>query len=394
MQSKRIILFAATGVLLISGILAAWYFGLLATNTLRDGPVVLREAAMKPSSVPYETQEVARGLTVPWDAIFTSNNRMLVSERSGTIRVIENDQLQTEPLLRLTDVSNESEEGLMGLAVDPEYANNKLIYACFATASGGGLSNKVVRFEDRGSTTGPVTTVIANIPAAQYHAGCRLGFGPQDKKLYVTTGDATDRNIAQQLNSLGGKILRINPDGSIPTDNPFAGSPVWSLGHRNPQGIAWQPGTGQLFATEHGPSGFDGAAGGDEVNSITKGANYGWPVVSHERKDARFISPLLVFTPAVAPSGATFYDSDVLPQFKGDLLFAGLRGEGIYRVVFTGSELSQVARYEKLSDINRGRIRDVTAGPDGAIYFLTSNRDGRGKPQNGDDKVYRLAPKK
>lgn len=373
---------------------AASYFNWFAKDKLASGPVILQPNQPKPSSVPYKIEPYATGLNIPWSMVFTSPNRMLVSERKGVIRIIENGQLKPESLTSLESiVSSKSEEGLMGLAIDPNYSSNKLVYACYARASGSDLVGTVIRFEDRGSSIGPTATIIDNIPAAQYHAGCRLGFGP-DKKLYITTGDATDRPIAQQINSLGGKILRVNPDGSVPGDNPFAGSPVWSLGHRNPQGIAWQPKTGQLFSSEHGPSGFDGAGGGDEINIITKGGNYGWPVVSHERTDARFISPLLVFTPAVAPSGMTFYASDTLPQFTNNLFFTGLRGEGLYRIVLNQDNPNQVASYEKMKDINVGRIRDVIAGPDGALYFATSNRDGRGTPKAGDDKIYRIVPQK
>lgn len=364
------------------------YFGLYSKNSLENGRVILQDQA-ETESVPYKIETFAEGLNVPWEVVFTSKDRVLVTERLGSIRVIERGQLIGQPLLNLPEVSSGSEEGLMGMELDPDYQTNKLVYVCYATPSGGGLMDKVVRFEDRGSSAGAAMTILDGIPAAQNHAGCRLGFGPDDK-LYVTTGDATDRNIAQQMDSLGGKILRLNPDGSIPADNPFPGSPVWSLGHRNPQGIAWQPETGQLFATEHGPSGFDGPAGGDEVNIIRKGTNYGWPVVSHERKDTRFESPLLVFTPAIAPSGATFYSGNELPQFKGNLLFTGLRGEGLYRVVFTQDNPSKIASYEKMKGVNFGRIRAVTQGPDGAIYLATSNRDGRGSVRQGDDRIYRI----
>ncbi len=282
----------------------------------------------------------------------------------------------------------------MGLALDPDYSVNKLLYACYAYSRGGSLIDRVVRFVDHGSSAGPQHIVIDGIPAALNHAGCRLGFGPKDHKLYVTTGDATNRSNPQNLGSLGGKILRVNGNGSIPSDNPFAHSPVWTLGHRNPQGIAWQPGTNQLYETEHGPTaGVDGAPGGDEVNIIIKGHNYGWPIVSHNETDKRFVTPLLVFTPAIAPSGATFYTSDVLPQFKNNLLFAALKGSGVYRVIFDTKNRAKIIVDKKIPDINVGRVRDVEQGPDGALYILTSNRDGRGTVRRGDDHVYRIAPR-
>jgi glucose/arabinose dehydrogenase len=280
----------------------------------------------------------------------------------------------------------------MGLALDPDYQTNKLVYACYAYSRDGVLQDRIIRFEDRGTSAGPPQTLLDAIPAAVYHAGCRLSFGPADRKLYITTGDASNKNLPQSSTSLGGKILRINPNGTIPADNPFTGSPVWSLGHRNAQGLAWQPGTGQLIATEHGPTGSDGPPGGDEINAIFKGTNYGWPIVSHTRTNPRFISPLLVFTPAIAPGGATFYTTDAMPQFKNSLFFAGLKGEGLYRAVFDTSDTNKIVFHERLAGVAIGRVRDVVQGPDGALYLLTSNRDGRGTPRPGDDKIYRLGP--
>jgi glucose/arabinose dehydrogenase len=223
-----------------------------------------------------------------------------------------------------------------------------------------------------------------------YHAGCRLGFGP-DGKLYITTGDARQPSLAQDLNSLAGKILRINKDGSIPADNPFPGSPVYSYGHRNSQGIAWQPGTGRLYVTEHGPSGSDGPEGGDEINLIQAGANYGWPLVSHDATLEGTESPLIQFTPAVAPSGAAFYGSNVLPMFTGRLFFGALRGEGLVMVDISAQDPKVIESVQWIVS-NVGRVRDVAVGPDGLIYFTTSNQDGRGTYRSGGDKVYRLVP--
>ena len=188
-----------------------------------------------------------------------------------------------------------------------------------------------------------------------------------------------------------GKILRINPDGSIPEDNPFRGSPVWSYGHRNPQGIDWQPDSGKLYSTEHGPSGFDGPGGGDEINLIEAGGNYGWPLVSHDETREGTFAPLIQFTPAEAPASLSFYASNVLPMFTGSLFFGALRGEGLVRVVLSDSDPNEIITVEKIiSDI--GRVRDVVQGPDGLIYFSTSNRDGRGRAREGDDHIYRIVP--
>ncbi|MBI1871989.1 PQQ-dependent sugar dehydrogenase [Candidatus Collierbacteria bacterium] len=225
--------------------------------------------------------------------------------------------------------------------------------------------------------------------AGAIHDGCRIKFGP-DNKLYITLGEAAQKDLAQKLDSLNGKILRINADGSIPADNPFRGSPIYSYGHRNPQGIDWDPQTNLLWATEHGPSGADGPGGGDEINLIKEGANYGWPLVSHDKTYPGTEFPKLLFTPAVAPAAGMFYRGDLFPEFKNNFFFAALRGEGIYRLVIAGDK---VISFEKLSGIDVGRIREIVEGPDGAIYFTTSNRDGRGKLREGDDKIYRIVPK-
>jgi aldose sugar dehydrogenase len=381
-------------VVIVAGVLAAagvWQVNRVTewTGTTSPSPATPSPA---PEAVAYTVEPVVSGLVVPWSLVFTSDRRALVTERRGTLRVIQDGKLLPAPLSQFA-VSSGGEEGLMGLALDPDYDNNKFVYACYAYDAGANLVDRVVRFEDKGTSIGRPVTILDGIPAATNHAGCRLSFGPADKKLYITTGDASDRNIAQRQDSLGGKILRINANGTIPADNPFDNSPVWSLGHRNPQGLAWQPGTNQLFAPEHGPSGFDGAPGGDEVNMINKGANYGWPVVSHNRANPQLVSPLRVYTPAIAPGGALFYNGDTLPQFKDKLLVAALKGEGLYVLGFDSRDSTKVASEEKLPDVNIGRVRDVVQGPEGAIYVLTSNRDGRGTVRQGDDFIYRLGAK-
>ncbi|MBI2051433.1 PQQ-dependent sugar dehydrogenase [Candidatus Roizmanbacteria bacterium] len=333
----------------------------------------------------YHVEVFVQDLYVPWSMAFTSKDRMLVTERNGNIRVIENGVLNPSPLATFPEVSATVEEGLMGLAIDPDYEKNKYLYVCLAYPRGDKLVDKVVLLKDEGKKASVQKTIIDNIPSAQFHAGCRIKFGP-DAKLYITTGDATERDLAQDKSSLAGKILRIEKDGSIPKDNPFPNSPIWSLGHRNPQGIAWQPDTNLLFETEHGPT------GGDEINIIKKGKNYGWPIVSHERTKPEFVSPKLVFTPAVAPASALFYKSGKIPQFKNNFFFGGLRGEGVFRVVISDTNREKIVSNEKLKDIAVGRVRDIIEGPDGTIYFATSNRDGRGDPRRNDDKILRISP--
>jgi len=246
-----------------------------------------------------------------------------------------------------------------------------------------------VRFIDTGEALREPFTVIDQIPGAKFHSGCRIAFGP-DGKLYITTGDSTNKELAQNLNSLAGKVLRIDKDGTIPTDNPFPESAVWSFGHRNSQGLAWHPDTGLLYESEHGPSVFDGPAGGDEINVIEKSANYGWPIVSHEKSREGLISPILTFTPAEAPGSLMIYSGRAFPEWRGDLFFGALKGEGLMRIRLDSTNPKKVAAYSKLREVSVGRIRAVVEGPDGNIYFTTSNRDGRGKPAPLDDRIFRI----
>jgi len=344
------------------------------------------------STVQFKVETVASGLEVPWAIVFLPDQRVLVTERPGRIRVIENGQLRQQPYAVIPDVEPSGESGLMGMTLHPNFAQNHFLYVAYAYKASE-QHVRVVRYRETGSGLADSTLIIEGIPAAQNHAGCRLGFGP-DGKLYITTGDATEKEQAQQLGSLGGKTLRLDDDGGIPQDNPFVGQAgargeIWSYGHRNAQGIDWQPGTGLQFQTEHGPSGNDGPGGGDEVNIVERGKNYGWPLVHHTASRAGMESPLLEYTPAVAPGGGSFYDGTLFPQLKGNFLFAGLKGECIIRVELDGR---RVVRQERLFEKTYGRIRDVVTGPDGAIYFCTSNQDGRGTPAAQDDRIFRLVP--
>ena len=380
------------GAVVVAAFITYWY-GLFTGSPIQQGanPILntLRGDSAATSAPNTTIELVASGLTVPWSIAWTDQSRMLIAERTGAIRVFDG-TLNPTPLLVVSDVATGDEEGLMGLVVDPEYETNRYVYYCYAYADGQTLKDRVVRAIDQGDRLSNAQTLLEDIPAAQFHAGCSLAFGP-DNKLYITTGDATDAQMAQDLQSLAGKILRINRDGTIPTDNPFPGSPVWSYGHRNPQGIAWHPTTGDLFSTEHGPSGWDGPGGGDEINVIEKGANYGWPLVSHSQKRDGTISPLTTYTPAQAPGSAAFYDGDVLPQYQGALLFGALKGESLHAVHITRDTPATIATDEQIVT-GYGRIRAVAVGPDGYIYFSTSNQDGRGTPQDGDDRILRIVP--
>ncbi|MDP2690815.1 MAG: PQQ-dependent sugar dehydrogenase [bacterium] len=342
-------------------------------------------------SVDTSLETLVTGLEVPWDLDWTSEGRMLVTERPGRVRVVQDGVLVEESLHVFSEVvsGSSAESGLMGFAVDPNYDQNHFLYFCLAYSVGNELQDKVIRMVDHGDRLEEDLILLDGIPAAQYHDGCQLEFGP-DQKLYITTGDALQRERAQDLKYLGGKILRLNRDGSIPDDNPFPESPVWTFGHRNPQGITWNINSDRMYETEHGPSGFDGPGGGDEVNRIVSGSNYGWPLVSHEEHLDGAIDPLAVFTPAEAPGSAAFYDEDVIPQFNNCLFFGALKGEGLVCVHLSRLDPDQVIEIRKLDEVQFGRIRAVKVGPDGFLYFSTSNRDGRGNPAGEDDRIFRI----
>jgi quinoprotein glucose dehydrogenase len=350
------------------------------------------------------------GLDTPWSLVFLPDGRALVSERDGRIRLIVNGKLRPKPYARLDGVASGSsgvfdflvrlvvggESGLMGLAVHPEFPRQPYIYAMHSYLSEGGrgeggVKNRVIRLRHEGETARLDKVIIDNIPGARNHDGGRLGFGP-DGMLYITTGEVFEAELAADLGSLAGKILRLDPDGGIPADNPFAGSPVYSYGHRNPQGLAWHPGTGALFASEHGPSGEFGFGAYDEVNVIKPGLNYGWPRVTGAPGDRRYQDPIAAWPNVTTPpAGMAFWRDGLFIATLGSeaLLRLGVQGrEGKWRV--TSVERWFMARS---GEARFGRLRDAVVGPDGALYVLTSNRDGRGDPQDGDDRILRIRPR-
>jgi glucose/arabinose dehydrogenase len=322
----------------------------------------------------YMVEVAATGLFVPWDVVFLPDGDTLVPERSGTLRRLgKNPGVMTVPA-----VQDGGEGGLMGVALHPSFAQNNLIYVYFTTNQNG-QKNRVARFKLNGNELTEQVNIIDNIPSAIYHDGGRIAFGP-DGMLYITTGDANNANLAQNLSSLAGKTLRLTPDGQVPADNPF-GTAVWSYGHRNSQGIAWDH-LGRMWQTEHGRSGA--TTGFDELNLIEKGGNYGWPVIQGNDTRAGMITP--VFNSGAnetwAPAGITFAHSS--------LFFGGLLGSSLYQARIEPN--GNVAGIQTHLKGKFGRLRAVVAHPDGSLYVSTSNRDGRGTVRAGDDKILKIYP--
>jgi glucose/arabinose dehydrogenase len=327
--------------------------------------------------VEVETTVIARGLEAPWGLAFTSDGGALVTERdSGRLLSLDRsgnlEEVQTLP------ASGAGEGGLLGIALSPDYERDGLIYAYYTTDE----DNRVVRFR-QGEAPEPILT---GIPVNSYHDGGRIAFGP-DGNLYIGTGDAGDRPSAQDVNSLGGKILRVTPEGEVPEDNPFPDNPVYSYGHRNVQGLAWDA-SGQLYATEFGQDRFD------EVNRIVPGGNYGWPEVEGEGglfASSEYIDPISTWsTSEASPSGATFLVNGAIPQWEGNFFMAALRGQRLWRLVLDPD--GTVTEREELLRGQAGRLRHVAQAPDGSLWILTSNRDGRGNPVPDDDRILRLGP--
>ena len=328
-------------------------------------------------------------LEIPWEITFLpETDRALVTERPARVRLIVDGELAGENYL---DVPAEhiGEGGLMGLDHHPEFPQEPYIYIMYTyRTEAGELYSRVARLTDRETYADNEEVIIDQIPAARNHNGGRIKFGP-DGKLYITAGDVWDRWLAQDYESLAGKILRVNPDGSIPEDNPFENSPVYSLGHRNPQGLAWNE-RGHFFISDHGPSGEEGLEAKDMIKIIEPGGNYGWPERIGYFGDGEYIDPLILWPDnAVPPSGSEFVD--------GDLFVATLASRSLIRISLTHQTetnytVDSIERWFAEGDFSGkyGRLRNVTQGPDGALYVLTSNRDGRGSPLPGDDRIYRI----
>jgi glucose/arabinose dehydrogenase len=339
--------------------------------------------------VKVRIEEVASGLEVPWGIAFLSRGDILVTERPGRVRLVQNGKLQNT-VVASVKVAKSGEGGLLGIAVHPDFAQNRFFYLYYTADKNGSRVNRVERWRlssDRRKAS-PDRIIIDDIPAAVYHDGGRLRFGP-DGMLYIGTGDGRKPNSSQDINSLAGKILRLTPDGQVPQDNPFPNNPVFVTGIRNTQGFDWLN-KSTLWVTDHGPSGELGRTGHDKVSIAKVGDNLGWPVIYGCESRKGMVTPSLSWKQAVPPGGAAIYTGNTILEWKGNLIVGTLGSRHLHRVVFDLANPRRVRLHEVYFQNQLGRLREVAMGPDGQLYVTTSNCDGRGECPPQKDKILRI----
>ena len=360
--------FGMTSMLAAAFVLAGLLPGWTENKTVKT-----KEATLK-------VETVATKLQNPWGLAFLPDGRMLVTEKPGKLRIVTKDGTKSEPLKGVPEVAAGGQGGLLDVALDHKFAENGLVYLSFSEPGEGGAGTSVARGKLGADGLENVEVIFRQKfkVSGGNHFGSRLAFSP-DGKLFVTTGDRFKFEPAQDLSTHVGKVIRINPDGSVPEDNPFVGQDgklpeIWSYGHRNAQGAAIQPETGKLFEHEFGP------LGGDELNVIEPGKNYGWPLVSwgkhYDGKEIpdpptrpEFTDAIRHWTPVISPSGMTFYTADAIPGWKGNLLIGGLSSQALVRLTLDGEKVTGEERIPL-----GGRIRNVVQGPDGAVYVLEESK--------------------
>ncbi len=344
------------------------------------------EPAITSEEHDFHVVVVTRGLEHPWGLAFLPDGRLLVTERPGRLRLVAADgTLDPRPVEGLPPIAAHGQGGLLDVALHPQFAENSLVYLSYAARGEGGVGTEVARGRLVDHRLEQVKVLFRQQPKSSTgrHFGSRLVFDRQGH-LYITLGDRGEMARAQKLDDLAGKIARLTADGQVPADNPFvnrtgARPEIYSLGNRNVQGAALHPVTGELWAHEHGPQ------GGDEVNVIRAGRNYGWPVITYGVEyvigtkigegthKPGMEQPLHIWVPSIAPSGMAFYQGDRFPRWRGDLFVGALQGQMLVRLRFGGENL---VREERLLEGQLGRIRDVRVSPDGYLYLLTDADDG------------------
>jgi glucose/arabinose dehydrogenase len=354
------------------------------------GCTLVRSGFGPRGEVPIRVERVAEGLEVPWGIAFLPGGDALVTERPGRVRLLRGGRLAPEPVLRL-EVAERGEGGLLGVAADPHFADNRRFYLYATVESKGRAVNRVTRWrlaEDGRSAT-EEKVLLDGVAAESYHDGGRIRFGP-DGRLYVGTGDAGRPPTARDPSSPNGKLLRLGTDGEIPADNPVRGSPVFLRGVRNLEAFDWLD-AHTLVLADHGPSGELGRHGGDRVEVVRGGEDLGWPEAWRCGSAAGATAPALAFVEAAPPGGGSVYRGRAIPAWRGSFLFGTLRSRHLHRVVLEGG---RVVRHEVYlpgdPPEGLGRVREVVEGPDGALWVTTSNCDGRGTCPPEKDVIVRI----
>ncbi len=333
-------------------------------NTSDDPPV--------PGSVVIKDSVLVQGLSYPWEICWGPDNFIWMTERGGRISRVNPSTGIVTVVYTITEVVSNGEGGLLGMVLHPDFTNNPHVFVAYNYNNAGNYREKIVRFTYNGSTLTNPLTILDNISASSIHNGCRLLISP-DLKLFITTGDASNQSLPQNISAVNGKVLRLNLDGSIPADNPVAGNPYWSFGHRNPQGLVFA--NNILYSSEHGPS------NDDEINIIQKGRNYGWPNVEgfcNTSSEQSFCTPnnvrepLKVWTPTAAVCGLDHYNSNLIPQWKNSLLLVSLKNSRLYQLKLDNS-FTGITETKEYFTNSYGRMRDLCVSPSGKVYICTSN---------------------
>ncbi|OFY99015.1 MAG: glucose sorbosone dehydrogenase [Bdellovibrionales bacterium GWC1_52_8] len=339
-------------------------------------------------STPLKVEKLATGLEVPWALVVLPKGDLLITERPGRVRLITKGALVEKPVLEIP-VTDTGEAGLLGMALHPEFASNRLVYFYYTFKKTEGTVNRIERYvlarDHRSAKKNQL--ILDDIPSAEFHDGGRIHFGP-DKMLYVGTGDAREPDSAQDLTRLSGKLLRLTAEGGVPIGNLHPGNRVFAYGLRNPQGFTWLN-SRLLAVVDHGPSGEFGLRGNDELNWVRSGTNLGWPLIHGCQKKTGMQSPLIAWTQATPPSSVILYTGDVIPDWKGNLLITTLGSEHLQVVRLGPGEPSRVLGHETYLS-TYGRLREIVQAPDGSLLVATSNCDGRGDCPAEKDVILRI----
>ena len=346
--------------------------------------IVQAQDVTRSTKATYRLATLSRDLEQPWSIAFLPDGRLLITERPGRLRLFSNGRLERTPLGGVPKVYASNQGGLLDVCLHPEFVRNRLLYLSYSAEGAGGAATVVARAEFTDGGLRNVTSIFEALPRTSggLHFGSRIAFD-RDGLMYVTTGERYQMRRAQDLGDLGGKVVRLRDDGSVPSDNPFVGRAgarpeIFTYGHRNPQGLAMNPDTGRMWLVEHGPR------GGDELNLLTAGANYGWPIVTHgiDYSGAKISNhkslpglqdPVRVWVPSISPSGLCFYTGQRFPGWRGSVFTGALSNEALFRIELDGERYRSE---ERLLVDRLPYIRDVRQGPDGLLYVVTHANDG------------------